>query len=166
MAAAISSEEGRKMDVDELMQQFRLASREIFNHYFRIADPYKNNGWALESRFKDVQELLFQKLVAEPTSLSHVKYGDVQPNIGVELSVGDSAPIQLNRESDSGYWDHPIDEVQKGVRLNFISFFDWDQLNYRDNRYVRAYVADWPGHPELIGKNALIESHYVLFVTL
>jgi len=50
------------MAIDELMTQFRLASRELFNHYYRVEDPYNNDGWALERRFAQVQELCSKPL--------------------------------------------------------------------------------------------------------
>ena len=150
------------MNLDEMMNRFRLASREVFNHYFRVPDPYDNNGWLFEERFSEVQVVLFQKLVAEAASLSCVRYGCLQPEILVELRA-EQTPIMINREIDSGYWDNPIKEITKDARLLFISFFDWDQLDYRDNRYVRLQIDSWPLHPETAGSHALIESHYVSF---
>jgi hypothetical protein len=69
----------------------------------------------------------------------------------------------LNREFSSGYWDYPLKEVTEEARLIFIRFFDWDQLAYRDNRYVLVQVQSWSAHPETVGKQGLIESQYVLF---
>lgn len=152
------------INIDEMMNQFRLASREVFNHFFLVSDPYNNDGWSLEERFSAVQAVLFKKLVTEPASLSDKEYGHLQPDILVELRGSESAPIMINREVDSGSWDYPIKEVTKDVRLLFISFFDWDQLDYRDNRYVRVQIDHWPSYPETIGKHALIESQYVRFI--
>jgi hypothetical protein len=70
----------------------------------------------------------------------------------------------LNRKADSGCWDHPIRKATREARLAFKTFFDWGQLAYRDNRYVRAQVEGWKSHPEAAGKHALIESQYVRFV--
>ena len=136
----------------------------MFNHFFRVSDPYNNDGWLFEERFFVVQTVLFQKLVTEPAAISDTKYGCCQHDILVELSCGDLAPIMLNREIDSGYWDFPIDKVTKNARLLFVSFFDWDQLGFRDHRYVRVQVDRWPSHVEAVGKHALIESQYVRFV--
>jgi hypothetical protein len=69
----------------------------------------------------------------------------------------------LNRDVDSGYWDHPISISAPDTVFTFVEFFDWDQTSYKDNRYVRAIVRDWPSHPELIGKHALIETHYAIY---
>ena len=151
------------MNIDVMMNQFRLASREVFNHYFRISDPYNNGGWELEERFWDVQAALFRKLVVEPASLPNIDYGDVQSSIQVKLN-SDSVPAMVNRDVDSGYWDNHVKEVSQNARLLFVSFFDWDQLGYRDNRYVCVKIDCWDDHPELVGFRVLIESHCVKFV--
>jgi hypothetical protein len=164
------------MTLDEMMNRFRVASRELFNHFFRVsgatgevgAPPIApgaagSDAWDLVDRFSHVQEVLFENLVCEPAKLTHLAYGTLQPEILVELR-SDFCSIMLNREINSGYWDFPLREVSRDARLFFITFFDWDNLDYRDNRYVRVQVADWPSHPEAVGKDALIESHYVHFV--
>jgi hypothetical protein len=151
-------------DLDALINRFRIAARELFNTYFRVDDPYKNNGWSGAERFSDVEVLLFEKLVAEVAGLSIVGYGNLQPEIRVSLRQGlDHAPIMINRETDSGYWDHPIREVTPDAKLVFIRFFDWDQLDYRDNRYVRVQVEKWASHPEIEGKQALVNAGSVRF---
>lgn len=150
------------MDLDASLNQFRIASRELFNMFFRVDDPYKNDqAWVLEERYREVEDLLFQKLVVEPANLRAVAYGVLNPSIRVELKHGESAPIMLNREVDSGYWDHPLREVTRDAKLAFISYFDWDQLDYRDHRYVRVQVLEWPSQPCAVGKHAFIEAHYV-----
>src|SRR5260221_2645357 len=143
--------------IDKLMNQFRLASRELFNHFFRVPDPYNSDtAWVLKGRFDGVQALLFEKLVTEPGSLPAVKYGDPQSGVLVELRTGETAPIMVNREVDSGYWDFPLKDVTKAARLVFICFFDWDQLHLRDNRYVRVRIESWQSNSAVVGKDGLI----------
>ena len=154
------------MTLDESLNQFRLASRELFNGYFRVAEkPYENGGWLQEERFSFVQESLFEQLVAQPHELPEAKYGSRQPGISVSLRAGEFAPIMVNRSTDSGYWDHPLVEVTKEVRLSFMRFFDWDQLGIRDNQYVRVVIEAWPSHPEVNGFQALIEAQYVAYTS-
>lgn len=152
-------------DLDKSIKQFRIASRELFNDLFRVSDPYEadSNAWVLEERFREIQNLLFQKLVLEPHEMPEIKYGDAQLDIAVELHICEVTKIMLNREINSGYWDYPINEVTREAKLVFLNFFDWDQLDYRDNQYVRVQVSDWPSHPDAIGKHALIESQCVRF---
>jgi hypothetical protein len=154
-------------DLNERMKQFRLASRDLFNHFFRVPEPYINEqqyAWLQEERFCEIQHVLFQKQVAEPLSLNAERYGCPQPDILVESCHDVAIPIKLNREINSGYWDYPLKEINSNVRLLFVCFFDWDQLDYRDNQYVRVQVNHWPLHLEAIGKHGLIESQYVKFV--
>ncbi len=165
------------MTLNEMMNRFRVASRELFNHFFHVSGatgeaagaPPNASGaeggdaWDFEMRFSHVEEVLFEKMVCEPARLTHVGYGSVQPEIVVELD-SDFCPIMLNREVNSGNWDFPLREVTRDARMVFLRFFDWDILAYRDNRYVRVRVEHWPSHPEAVGKQALIESQYVHFV--
>jgi hypothetical protein len=151
------------MSLDELMNRFRLASRELFNNYFRVDIPSSSDPWLVEERFSNVQDELFQMLVTEPASLSRIEYGELQTDVAVALQA-DSVPWLLNREKDSGYWDAKPNEVTSDARLKFISFFDWDQLSYRDNTYVKVLVIDWPTEPSVVGRNALIEAQYVRYV--
>ena len=69
----------------------------------------------------------------------------------------------INRDTDSGYWDFPVQSMTKSGRLSFIRFFDWDLLAIRDNQYVHARIDEWPDHPECVGKHVLIETQYVVF---
>lgn len=156
---------GSLMDLDKLVNRFRLASRELFNHFFRVDDPYNNDeAWTQEEGCSEVESLLFQKLVLEPAELPVIPYGTVNPHIRVELkAVSTFAPIMLNRELDSGYWDYPLREVTREAKLAFVEFWDWDDLDYRDHRYVRVVIQDWASHPETIGKHAFIETYLVCF---
>jgi hypothetical protein len=152
-------------DIDELVNSFRLASRELFNNFFRTSNPYiGNEGWTAKERFSAVQSVLFQKLVTEPAGLSRITYGDPQPNIGVEIRIGENAPVMLNRETRSGYWDHPVTQVTREAGLRFLAFFDWDQLGCKDNQYARILVDRWPSRPEVVGKEGLIDCRHVRFV--
>ena len=71
----------------------------------------------------------------------------------------------LNRDLCSGYWDYPLYEIHDDTVMVFVSYFDWDQLNYRDNNYVRVVIKEWLSHPEVIDKHGLIEAQYVRFTT-
>ncbi len=150
------------LDVHLAMTRFRLASRELFNNYFRTGGR-DEEAWKAQERFSTLEEHLFDALVALPAGLARSTYGLVQPSIACRLEGSDFAPWMLNREADSGYWDHPKNEVTRDAVLSFVTFFDWDSLDLVDWRYVRVIVREWPSHPELVGKHALIETIYVRF---
>lgn len=154
---------GVAAELDVLMNRFRIAGRELYNNFFLVPDPYQNDGWTFEARFRRVEQILFEKLVGEPASLPKCDYGLVQQNILVELS-SERAPIMINREIDSGYWDYPMKEITRTAQLLFIEFFDWDRLGYRDNQYARVQILHFSLAPEVGGRQALIESQYVKFV--
>jgi hypothetical protein len=149
--------------LNDSMTQFRLAARELFNTFFRVEAPYTNDGWALEARFRVLESALFDQLVAAPNSLPLDSYGSHQPGVRVALRGLDFAPVMVNREVDSGYWDHPLTEATKDVELSFVRFFDWDILAVRDYQYVRVKIEAWPSHSEVVGKHALIEARCVGF---
>lgn len=153
-------------DLDEAMNRFRVASRELFNHFFRMPNPYGSGRapWVHEERFQDIQRLLFQKLVVEPFALESGEYGTPRTDILVKVRHEGAVPIMLNRGIDSGYWDYPVKEVDNEVCLQFIAFFDWDALDFRDNRYVRVRVDCSVACPEIVGKHGLVESQHVRFV--
>jgi hypothetical protein len=168
------------MSLNEAMNRFRMASRELFNHYFSIPEVVTatsgpmdqpepaNDGlldlaWDLKERFSEVEELLYDKMVGEQAGIAPGNYGHPQPEIVVELNSA-FCPVMLNRELDSGYWDFPIEEITSDARLSFLRFFDWNVLANRDNQYVLVRVDAWLSHPETAGKRALIEARHVHFV--
>jgi hypothetical protein len=150
------------MNLDDSMKSFRLASRELFNRFFLVDEPYENDGWALEDRFSQVEAVLFEQLVVVPHDLLGPTYGNHHPAIRVALRP-DFVPVMINREIDSGYWDHPVRELTRDAELSFVRFFDWDLLAVRDNAYVRVNIDDWPSQPGAVGKHALVAAPSVVF---
>jgi len=164
------------LTLHQSISRFRVASRELFNNYFRTPLG-SSNDFQLEEAFAAVEQLLFEKLVLEPWTIPNVtngyKFGPY-PSIRVQVRMPKgatdevqqfrSAPMKINRQIYSGYWDHPLNVVTNEATLLFICFFDFDQLSYRDNRYVRVMITEWKSHPAVVGKEALIESSLVEYV--
>jgi hypothetical protein len=58
----------------------------------------------------------------------------------------------------TGYWDHPIQQIKaEGTDIRLISFFDWDEIGFRDMRYFRVRIVTCP-NKEIEGRDALIEA--------
>lgn len=114
--------------------------------------------------YAEVEQALFLVLVLQPAGLAVTRYG--QPNRGIRVCVSGEfgAPAMINRERDSGYWDHHIKRLGNDAGLAFVSFFDWDESNLVDFQYVRVEISRHPSH-DLVGKHALIEVQYVSFKT-
>jgi hypothetical protein len=152
------------LTIDTLVNKFRIASRELFNNYF-LEHLQVNDDVEFDEHFSFVEEHLFRALVTLRAGIPDVTYGCVQPSIVVSANSQNvcGIPIMLNRDIDSGYWDHDIDTAMPGCTFTFLHFFDWDEKSYRDNRYVRAVIREWPGNASLVGKHALIETQYVSY---
>lgn len=141
------------------MSLFRLASRDLFNNFFR----HSCEDLALiDEGFKEVQNLLFRKLVIQPFALPDIEYGDENEEISVNI-LGWLAPAMINRERNSGYWDYPIKEITQDAKLCFVGFFDFSTIRLLDHQFVEVCIRNWPAYPELVGKRTLIEYRYVQF---
>ncbi len=169
------------MDIHRSMIWFRLASRELFNHYFAVpSDPQREDfTYEYYEGFDEVEQTLFEKLVIKPCSVPCLdpgyKYGiDPHPFIRVRLPISNAGEemtdepsvgtIMFNREINSGYWDHPLYRFTNEATLLYVCYFDWNSMHSRDNSYVRVQVSEWPSHPEVIGKHALVEAYQVQYV--
>lgn len=147
------------------MEQFRLASRELFNHYFLPLYRLEEGvSWDVSEGYARIRSLLFQTIVANRIGVILSEYGEVQKSIRVLLREGlEQAPALINRELNSGYWDHQIDRIDDSAIVRYEGFFDWEESGQMDNRYVRVFIESWPLHPEIRGKRALIDWMYVRF---
>jgi hypothetical protein len=157
------------MDLNERMLLFRLASRELFNNYFHARVDGENSRDA-EERFKNVEEELFRALIIWPEKLPDITYQDPQPAIQVKLLPGiTSAPWwQLGRQDPgvklvAGYKPDRQSVCLPDAKLTFMCFFDWDELDIKDNRYVRVFIDSYPGHSHLNKTEALLETQFVCF---
>lgn len=153
------------MDINQAMSKFRLANRELFNNYFYelydTQNMLNNQNWTLDDSISRVNAALFKTMVTERFCCDVVEYGQANPHIRIKLHHNQTVPININRETDSGYWDFPIEDARPDALLSFVCFFDWDEANKRKNQYVRVKIEEWPEQPELTGKDALIEARYV-----
>ncbi|HEY9677851.1 MAG TPA: hypothetical protein V6C76_07565 [Drouetiella sp.] len=169
----------KPMDLNRSINRFRLASRELFNNYFAVPLPPATWDYEYYDGFNYVEERMFQALVLDPCIVPFLSDDEYtfglksHPYIRVRLPEQDldefygegplSAPILINRELDSGYWDHPLHQFDNTAILKFICFFDWEHMHSRDYTYVRVEITDWPTHKEVVGKHALVESTMVRY---
>lgn len=144
--------------IDKILFDFRVTDCELFNRHFRIEDPWNNQeaAWECLERFNDFEIFLFKKLVSEALGIENEQYGKPQRNILAKLNAPLS--VLINREIDSGYWDHSAKELPQFSEIHFISFFDWDAISIRENRFIRAIISSCPLNPSLAGKQVLIDS--------
>ncbi len=156
-------------DVTPLFVLFREAARHIWNS----ALYHPGVTWERRDAYSRVLTELFTAMVLDPLGETEqrlaplweaapepLKGFDVQPNTisGVPLAVNRASP-------PTGYWDDPVGRIlPDDARLEFVRFFDWDELGPRDLQFVQVRIADFPKHPALTGRHALIEFAYVRVV--
>ena len=152
------------MKLDPLINRFRLASRELYNNHFSIEPPEDFDAWDWCENFYDVERALFRALVIHPSPLSKAEYGARNQQIRV-VSQTDTTPILINRLDDRqhGYWDCPINQIDRTAVLQFVYFFDFDRSKPKDNQYAMVWIESFPGHEIVSGRYALIEHQYVSY---
>jgi len=83
------------------------------------------------------------------------------PFFQIEPSIGHGTPIMIQNPrpgAPTGYWDDPVNVIKPTqAELLFIGYFDWNEMDYIDLRYYRVKIASFDAHPELVGREALIE---------
>jgi hypothetical protein len=148
-------------DVSGIFDHYRLSARTIWNIAFWPDADFRN--WDSIDQFDKIQKILFSKLVlgkvAMEWPLQHI-FENAIPFFHVVPSIK-TAPIMIQNprpDKPRGYWDHPINRVSPGeAELHFLGYFDWNRMDYADLRYYHVVIARFDAHPDLVGREALIE---------
>lgn len=117
------------------------------------------SDWDGRDEFEDIKRLLFRSLVRQKLSLDDEVRFLVVPRAkgGVPIMIEQPRPGTKNR-----YWDHPISRVTSTAAvLEFVDYFDFDGLGCLDFKYVLAKISAFPEYPELVGREALLETDHV-----
>lgn len=156
-------------DVTEIIEQYRLALRHVWNCSF-WSDPTRRN-WESVYSFSALKAPLFNALVADRLGLGHS-----DSPFGTDFHVvpasgqGDEIPfMQVNVRVPSspteGSW-----EFLKGpfhaeeIQLMLVDLFDWSPLGYLDLRYFVVLIQSFGKHPDKVGQHALIDVTHVRVV--
>ncbi len=148
-------------DVTPLMDTYRECVRHLWNSYFQ-RDALSGQDWDLRDEFNDISLALFRALVLrkidrEDFEVMPDHWAPRTPLPFLRLVIEYSSTILINREMDSGYWDHPLKVVAKGdLDLHYIHLFDWSDLDFRDFAFYRVRIVGSGRYPEVVGKDALI----------
>jgi hypothetical protein len=122
-----------------------------------------DDDWDLRDRFEDISVKLFSAIVLwpferedqEPTPAYWLPFKAVP---FIRIVPNTKCSILINREISSGYWDHPINEVEAtDIDMRFIHYFDWSCIGHRDFEYFRVLIVSSIAHPELNGRHALVK---------
>jgi hypothetical protein len=146
-------------DVSSVFDHFRESARGIWNGAFWPDPDFRNRDSA--EAFDEIQRILFSKLVLAKLSLDWPMIEIFRVAIPFFLLVPtfSATSIMIQRsESERGYWDHPVRGIKSGeARLQFVAYFDWNSMDYLDLRYYRVKIASFSTHPDLVGREALLE---------
>jgi|SRR5579859_4306797 len=152
-------------DVTSIFDHYRISARSIWNTAF-WPDP-DFHRWDFVDEFRAIEKILFDSLVLNKLDLTFTTTELFRVPIPLFQVAprGSMAPILIQCPrpyAPTGYWDDPVDRVGAGkVEMHFISFFDWNKLDYRDFQYYNVRIAAFDEHPHLVGREALIDRQYV-----
>lgn len=149
-------------DVTPIFDHYRVTVRGIWNNAFWPDEDFRN--WDSIENFHEIEKLLFQELVLgkiDTTWPLEKTFSDPIPYLRVMPSHAGGTPVMIQNPrpgAPRGYWDHPTNWVKpEEAELLFISYFDWNLMDYIDLQYYLVKIAGFDNHPELIGREALIE---------
>jgi hypothetical protein len=141
---------------------YREAVRHLWNTSFAKLDENLRFGICAEW-FEEIERLLFRSIVCEPLNVNFSgKFGNPIAQLTVASEISKDIPILVNRSTPStGYWDAPVKSIlSTDATFVFICFFDWDDYFQKDLRYYRVRISKCDTFPDLIGRDALIETCY------
>jgi hypothetical protein len=145
------------------MAAYREAMRHLWNSTFSKLDDSLRFGTCLDL-FEQIDDLVFRALVCEPLGIELEARASFDPIVSLKVIPASTTdvPIMINRMVPaSGYWDYPIKTITASdVDLVFIGFFDWDAYESKDMRYYRVRIVNSISEPDLVGRDALIETFY------
>jgi hypothetical protein len=156
-------------DVTDVLQSFRECVRHLWNANFMSLIPASEDRWEPQHVFEEAASILFRALVVHRLGLGPEAYSDhaLKPTTPLSwlrvVPSGDrGCPIMINRDAKalSGYWDHPITRVSAAdVDLRFVSWFDFDDLDFRDFKYYQVHILS-SRIEGIAGRSALLECEY------
>jgi len=152
------------MDITNNINRFREAARHVWNAHL-MDRAFRDTDWDLRDEFSNVYVDLFNVLVKydlpeSATSIPHLWNGENKVLLEYRVNGKNTELVaMINRSIPAvGYWDHPIQNVKsEETDLRLISFFDWDEIGFRNMRYLRVRILA-SSNKELIGRDALVEA--------
>jgi len=152
-------------DVTDVFDHYRMSARAIWNTAFWPELDFRN--WDSIDQFHEIEKLLFQELVLAKVDREwplQDLFARAIPFFQIVPSIVHGTPILIQKPREgapSGYWDDPVNIVKPSqVKLLFVAYFDWNQMDYIDLRYYRVKIASFDTHSDLVGREALIEHQH------
>lgn len=160
-----NSFESEMKDISSVFDHYRTSARAIWNTTFWPDPDFRN--WDSIDQFHEIEKLLFDALVLAKLDREWPLcdlFANPIPFLQILPSIAHGTPILIQKPrqgAPTGYWDDPVNIVKpREAELQFIAYFDWNQMDYIDLRYYRVKIANFDAHPDLAGREALIERQH------
>jgi hypothetical protein len=157
--------ESGMQDISDVFDHYRLSARAICNTAFWPDPDFRN--WDSIDQFHEIEKLLFRDLVLAKVDRDWPLcdlFVNAIPFFQIVPSHMHGTPIMIQKprpEAPTGYWDDPVNLIKpKEAELLFIAHFDWNEMDHIDLRYYRVKIVSFDAHPELVGREALIERQH------
>jgi hypothetical protein len=157
--------ESGMQDISDVFDHYRLSARAIWNTAFWPDPDFRN--WDSIDQFHEIERLLFRDLVLAKVDRDWPLcdlFVNAIPFFQIVPSHMHGTPIMIQKprpEAPTGYWDDPVNLIKpKEAELLFIAHFDWNEMDHIDLRYYRVKIVSFDAHPELVGREALIERQH------
>jgi len=156
------------MDIRRELFRYADLKCHLWNEYFIDLFTGLEECEPLDS-FDEIDDRLFKTLVCRPLGikLPDYSYGKSRAikQIVIRPQAHTSEIVIMFRIPDTqrNIWEKNQVIKADGMSCWFIDFFQWDRYDYLKLPLVECVVFDWPAHPELVGREALIEPMYLDF---
>lgn len=135
---------------------YREAVRSLWNNLLRVGADYDRIDL-----FEAVSEQIFRESVLGAVgrkTFVKSERRDPYPFLVVKPSV-DPLPINIRRPAGRNiYWDDPVTLLKAdGLGLKFIAYYDYNQLEVIDLRYLRVRIDRCAEVPRVLGQDALVD---------
>ncbi len=152
-------------DVSGIFDHYRMSARAIWNTAFWPDHDFRN--WDSIDQFHQIEKLLFQELVLAKVDRNwplQDLFGKAISFFQIVPSLVHGTPIMIQNPrpgAPTGYWDDPVKLVKpEEAEMLFIAYFDWNEMDYIDLRYYRVKITSFDTHPEVVGREALIDRQH------
>ena len=151
-------------DITTIFNKYRECTRNMWNTYF-LCSP-SSSIYDMRDEFDEISRALFSVLVLNRLDQRQEvnSYGkEPFDHLRIVPARAIEAPIMINRKSTDGniYWDEPVEPVKEhDIELKFIGYFDWDKYGYINLQYYLTRIVSFSRNPQLVGRNALIETFF------
>jgi hypothetical protein len=153
------------MNITQDIHEFREATRHLWNVHLR----QKATWDTLEIFMESICPSLFRSIVlmrSHPDGPDIPVYGASEPIHEYRVYMRGQGKLPLHVAADmppGGRWDFPVEWIppEENPILTPICFFDWDQLGWKRMEYYQVRIEKCPSHPEIEGRDALIQCNYV-----